>query len=92
MYIIPWLFSIATGIWFGMAAARAERSWLLWAGGGALFALIVSTILLGLGHAALIPVRTNAYSHMILRSVAASAVLIGIPGWLILRSLRRENK
>jgi hypothetical protein len=91
MHIVAWLFSLVTGSWFGLVASKSGRNWLAWAGGGAIFALIISTIILGLGRATLIPVRTNAYAWMLLKCIAASAVVIGVSGWLMLRTLRSEK-
>jgi hypothetical protein len=91
MHIVAWLFSLATGSWFGLTAAKAGRSWVGWAGGGAIFALIISTMILGLGRATLLPIRTDAYTLMLLKCTVASAVVIGIAGWLMLRTLRPDK-
>ncbi len=48
-------------------------------------------MILGLGRATLLPIRTDAYTLMLLKCIAASAVVIGIGGWLMLRTLRPDK-
>ena len=84
---VPWAFSLATAIWFGLMARRADRSWLLWGIGGAFLALASSTIVLGVSEAVFIPLSHEACVHSRIGSVAAAALTVGALGWLVTLSL-----
>ncbi len=47
--LIPWPVAAATAAWFGVMAYKAGKSVVLWAIGGGLLGLVVTTIILGLG-------------------------------------------
>ncbi len=83
MNAIPWLLSLATAIWFGLMARRAERSWLLWSIGGAVLALTVATILTGLLQAGFVPLSHEAIVSFRIESAAAAAVTVGALGLVV---------
>jgi hypothetical protein len=86
---LPWMFSAATAMWFGVMAARAGRSWWLWGTVGAVFALVTSTIYLGLRQSAFIPISYQAEVNFHIKSVVGAAAVIGFFGWLFTLSLQR---
>ena len=88
---IPWILAIATAIWYGFAARRAGRNAVLWSLAGGLFALVVSTIVMGLGNAAAMPFSDQQRSRLHLQWTGEAVVLIGILGWLFTLGLRRQG-
>ena len=89
---IPWLFAIVTAAWFGWMAGTAGRTKTLWAIGGAAFGLVVSTLVLGLGHAVRIPFSDHARSIADIKYIILAAVLIGLVGWMLTSSLHRHHR
>jgi hypothetical protein len=90
--IIPWLLAVATAIWFGLTARRAERDATLWSLGGGFFALVVSTIVFGLGHAAAMPFSAHERARLHVQWTGEAVVLIGILGWLFTLGLYRRGQ
>ncbi|HEV2208307.1 MAG TPA: hypothetical protein VG167_05990 [Verrucomicrobiae bacterium] len=88
---IPWILTAITAIWFGAMARRAERNWVLWGLGGGFFALVTSTIIFGLGHAASIPFSQRDVAGMHFKWAAISVVVIGVLGWLFTLGLHRRS-
>ncbi|HWX19493.1 MAG TPA: hypothetical protein VN578_06260 [Candidatus Binatia bacterium] len=88
---IPWLLALATGIWFGFQARKAGRNWLLWGLGGAFFALVVTTILFGLGEAAAIPFSDAEKASLHKKWTAAALIIIAALGWLFTMPLHRSH-
>lgn len=84
---IPWPVAVATAVWFGVMAYKARKNAVLWAIGGGLLALVVTTVVMGLGQAAFIPF-TSAQETMFRLKIAAFAVFIVFClGWLFTGSL-----
>lgn len=88
---IPWLLAIVTAGWFGWMAHRAARNVTLWAVGGAAFGLVVSTIILGLGHAASIPFSDHERAVDQIKWTTAAVVIIGVGGWALSSGLHRHH-
>jgi uncharacterized membrane protein YidH (DUF202 family) len=88
---IPWLLTIITAGWFWWMAKRAERSVTLWAVGGAAFGLVISTIVLGLGHAASIPFSDHERTVDQIKWTAAAVFIIGVGGWTLTSGLHRHH-
>ena len=88
---LPWLFAILTACWFGWMAHRAERSWALWAVGGAIFGLVASTIVIGLGNAVSLPYSMHERTVHGLKWTLAGAVFIVVVGWMLTSSLHRMH-
>jgi hypothetical protein len=80
--MVPWLLALATGVWFGLMARKAGRSWVQWACGGAFFALVIATLVLGLAEASFIPLSHDAEVSHQMKSIMAAVVLVVVPGWL----------
>jgi hypothetical protein len=93
--MIPWFLSVGMGIWLGVMAHRANRQWVLWAFGGALPALVVSTIVLGLSDAVFIPVSHRADVIFRMESIAlavAAVVLVGGVPAMIAHRVQRSKR
>ena len=88
---MPWLFAILTAAWFGWMAGRAGRTKTLWAVGGAAFGLVISTLVIGLGHAVTIRFSDPARSAANIKYIVIATVLIAIVGWLLTSSLHRHH-
>jgi hypothetical protein len=86
---IPWLLALAAGVWFGFMAWRAGRNALLWGLGGALFALVSSTILFGLGQASAIPFSDAELGTLHIKWTLAAVLMIFVLGWLFTMPLHR---
>jgi len=91
MMAVPWFLAAATALWFGITAKRAERNSVLWSLGGGLFALVISTIVFGLGHAAGIPFSEQQRARLHVEWTTEAVVLIGILGWLFTLGLYRHE-
>ena len=91
MIAIPWLLAVITAIWFGLTAHRADRNSALWSLGGGLFALVVSTIVFGLGHAAAMPFSDRERARLHVEWTVEAVALIAIMGWLFTLGLYRAN-
>lgn len=87
---LPWLFAVLTAAWFGWMANRAGRNWALWAVGGAIFGLVVSTLMIGVGSALSIPYSHDQTATDHLKWMAVAAILILAVGWLLTAGLHRH--
>ena len=72
---IPWPVAVATSAWFGVMAYKAGKSVALWAIGGGLMGLVVTTIILGLGQATFLPFCTGDIAPFRIK-VAGLAILV----------------
>lgn len=88
--VTSWLFALGTAVWFGAMARRAGRNWFGWAVGGAIFALVASTLVLGVSHAMFLPVSHAAYSAYRAKSICAALLVIVTVGWLVTAGLHRH--
>ena len=88
--LIPWPVALATAVWFGVMAARSDKNFVLWAIGGGLLGLVVTTIILGLGQATFMPFSTEAITPFRLRTAGLAILLILGVGWLFTGSLHRH--
>jgi hypothetical protein len=84
------LLSIGTAVWFGAMAFRAGRNCIAWALGGALFALVAATLILGVFHATFLPMSHEAYVKFRVESLAIACLVILAVGWLLTSSLHRH--
>jgi len=92
MRLVPWAFCLATAIWFGWQARRAGRNWELWAFGGGGFALVVSTIVIGLAHAGIIPISHAEHVRLDFGSAALAAILVLALGWGFTANLHGQHR
>ena len=88
---VPWLVAFATGAWCCVVAWRSRQSRVFWVIGGAVYALIVSTMVIGLFQAAFIPLRESAATWLAVKAIGISVLLIGIPGGFVTWQLWRED-
>jgi|SRR5208337_4517615 len=88
--MMPWLFALGTAVWFGAMGKRAGRNWFGWALGGAMFALVTSTIVLGVSHAMFLPMSHAAEDAHRLKSLAFTLFVVLVLGWLLTTGLHRH--
>ncbi len=88
---IPWLLALATAIWFTLMAFRAKQGMIAWGIAGAILGLVTATIIMGLGHAAHIPMSEASAQSFKIKSALLSAAVILILGWLFSMSLHRHH-
>jgi len=87
---IPWPIAVATAAWFGVMAYKAGKSMALWAIGGGLMGLVVTTIILGLGQATFIPFSTEEIAPFRIKMAALAVLVVGCAGWLFTGTLHRH--
>ncbi len=92
MQTIPWILCAVTALWMGALAARARQGWFAWGLAGAVYALVVSTIVCGVRQATLIPITSNAYSSAQMQAFLGAAALVLIPGALASRILLQRGR
>ena len=90
MRFVPWILCILVGVWFGTLAQRTARNWVLWMLGGALFALVVSTIVVGLNHATFLPISHEMYVAYCIRTILEATALVLALGWLFTAGLHGQ--
>lgn len=90
MQIVPWLFCIATALWFGFLARRAHRGVIAWAVAGGLFGLVASTFVMGVNHAVFIPKSERDYMIFRIEEFVTTALIIGVVGWLLTAGLHHQ--
>ena len=87
---VPWPVAFATAAWFGIMARRGEKNFILWAIGGGMLGLIVTTIVMGLGQATFIPFSTGEIAPFRIKMAALSVFLVLGIGWLFTGTLHRH--
>ncbi len=87
---IPWPVAVATAIWFGVMARKADKNLVLWAIGGGLLGLVVTTILLGLAQATFMPFSTGEIVPFRLKMAGLAILFVAGVGWLFTGSLHRH--
>ncbi len=87
-----WVLALATALWFGLMALKAHRAWGLWAVAGGLFALVTTTIVLGLEEAAFIPFSSREAALFHWRAVGISILIILFFGWLFTAGLHQQHR
>ena len=88
--LIPWPVAVATAIWFGVMAYKAGKNCALWAIGGGLLGLALTTIVLGLAQANFIPFSTDEITPFRFKVAAVAILLVLGVGWLFTGSLHRH--
>jgi MFS-type transporter involved in bile tolerance (Atg22 family) len=73
-------------------AFRSHQNWILWAVGGGIFALVTTTIIMGLTQAAFIPFSSHEAAVFRVRAILVSIVVILVLGWLITKGLHRKHR
>jgi hypothetical protein len=87
---IPWPVAAAAAIWFGVMAYTSAKNFVLWAIGGGLLGLVLTTIVMGLGQATFIPFYTAEIPAFRLKLGAVAVVLVLCVGWLFTGTLHRR--
>ena len=87
---IPWPVAVATAIWFGVMAHKSAKNRALWAIGGGLLGLVLTTIVLGLAQATFIPFYSAEVPSFRLKAALVAIVLVLCVGWLFTGSLHRR--
>jgi len=85
--IAPWFFAAATAVCFGVLAHRSQRNRILWAIGGGLFALVVTTIVFGVSRASLIALSHETTVHARIRAILISFLMVLVFGWIFTNNL-----
>jgi hypothetical protein len=85
--VIPWPVAAATALWFGVMAHKAGKNAVLWGIGGGMLALIVTTLVMGLGQAAFIPFTSQEQSMFRIKIGALAIFIVFCLGWLFTGSL-----
>src|SRR5664280_1850568 len=88
---IPWPIAVATAVWFGLMAFRAAKNRALWAIGGGILGLLVTTIVLGLGQATFLPFYSGEVVSFRVKATVLAMLLVAGIGWLFTGSLHRHN-
>ena len=87
---IPWPIAAATAAWFGLMAHKAGKNSVVWAIGGAVLAMVVTTIVLGLAQATFIPYDTEEITTFRLKMAALALVVVFCLGWLFTGTLHEH--
>jgi hypothetical protein len=87
---IPWPVAVATAVWFGVMAHKAAKNLVLWAVGGGILGLAVTTIVMGLGQATFIPFYSAEVAPYRIKMAVLAVLLVVAIGWLFTGSLHRH--
>ena len=87
---IPWPIAAATAAWFGVMAWKSAKTVVLWAIGGGVLGLVVSTLVLGLAQAIFIPFYTGQTPIFRLKMVVLAVLVVFCVGWLFTGGLHRR--
>ena len=85
--MIPLPVAVATAAWFGVMAYRAGKNCVVWAIGGAVLALVVTTLVMGLAQATFIPHYTEEIAWFRLKVAGVAVLLVFCLGWLFTGTL-----
>jgi hypothetical protein len=85
--LVPWPVAVATAVWFGVMAYKAGKNTVLWGIGGGVLALVITTIVMGLGQAAFIPFTSEQQSMFRIKIAGLAIFIVLCLGWLFTGSL-----
>jgi len=88
--MIPWPVAAATAAWFGFMAHKAGKNWVVWAIGGGVLALVVTTTVVGLAQATFIPYYTGEIVTLRLKVAGLAVLLVFCLGWLFTGTLHQH--
>jgi hypothetical protein len=71
-------------------AHRSQRNRILWAIGGGLFALVVTTIVFGVSRASLIALSHETTVHARIQAILISFLLVLVFGWIFTNNLHGQ--
>ena len=87
---VPRPVAAATAVWFGVMAYKSGKNNVLWAIGGGVLGLVLTTLIMGLGQATFIPYHTGEIAPFRLKLTAAAVVVVFCVGWLFTGALHRR--
>ena len=87
---IPWPVAAAAAIWFGVLAYKAGRNCVIWAVGGGVLGLVLSSIVLGLAQATFIPFSSKEIPTLRLGATGLAILVVVGVGWLFTGGLHRR--
>jgi hypothetical protein len=87
---IPWPVAAAAAVWFGVMAYKAQKNCVLWAIGGGLMALVLTTLVLGLGQAAFIPYTSEEQALFRMKLAGLALLIVLCVGWWFTGSLHPQ--
>ena len=87
---IPWPVALAAAGWFLVMATKAGKNRVLWALGGGMLGLVVTTLVVGLGQATFIPFYTAAVAPFRMKAAVLAILLVAGIGWLFTGTLHRH--
>ena len=87
---IPWPVALAAAGWFVLMATKAGKNRVLWALGGGMLGLVVTTLIAGLGQATFIPFYSAAVAPFRMKAAVLAILLVAGIGWLFTGSLHRH--
>jgi len=88
--LVPWPVAAATAVWFGVMAYKSGKNFVLWAIGGAVLGLVLTTLVMGLGQATFIPYHTGEIAIFRIKLAAVAVIIVVCAGWLFTGSLHRR--
>jgi hypothetical protein len=87
---IPWPVALAAAGWFVVMATKAGKNRVLWALGGGMLGLVVTTLVVGLGQATFIPFYSAAVAPFRMKAAVLAILLVAGIGWLFTGTLHRH--
>ncbi|HVM47924.1 MAG TPA: hypothetical protein VMU04_07845 [Candidatus Acidoferrum sp.] len=87
---VPWPVAAATAIWFGIMAHHARKNAVVWAIGGGILGLIITTLVMGLGQAAFIPFTSEQQSLFRIKIGGLAIFIVLFLGWLLTSGMHRS--
>jgi len=87
---IPWPVVAATATWFGVMAHKSGKNRIVWAVGGGILGLVVTTIVMGLAQATFIPFDSEEIIPFRAKVAGLAVFLVLCVGWLFTGSLHRH--
>ena len=88
--IIPWPVVAATATWFGVMAHKSGKNRIVWAVGGGILGLVVTTIVMGMAQATFIPFCSEEVTAFRAKVAGLAVFLVFCVGWLFTGSLHRH--
>ena len=87
---IPWPIAAAAAAWFGFMAFKSGKAVVLWASGGGVLGLVLSTLVLGLAQATFIPFYTAEIAPFRFKMTVVAVMIVIGAGWLFTGGLHRR--
>lgn len=85
--IIPWPVAFVTAGWLAVMAVKARKNAALWALGGGVLGLVVTTIIMGLAQSVFIPMTDNEVTPYRIKMAFVAILVVFALGWLFAGSI-----